>query len=134
MPSFFPRDVLDGIRDLIWSVSEGFPTYFFRCGVPLFIVILVLYKYNKSIACGCQRSAVAAFRKSFVIKRGITLSKNGELSPLLVWVTLLIINNCSEFQVNIFSNNRDIGKCQSFRTTPPTTAPHQGYDNQKRPS
>ena len=28
MLSFFPRDVLDGIWDLIGSVSEGFPTYF----------------------------------------------------------------------------------------------------------
>ena len=26
--SFFSRDVLDGILDLIESVSEGFPTYF----------------------------------------------------------------------------------------------------------
>ena len=30
------------------------------------------------------------------------------LAPLLVWVPLLIVNNYSEFQVNIFSNNRDI--------------------------
>ena len=29
--SFFPRDVLDGVWDLIGSVSEGFPTYFFTC-------------------------------------------------------------------------------------------------------
>ena len=29
MLSFFPRDVLDEIWDLIGSVSEGFPTYFF---------------------------------------------------------------------------------------------------------
>ena len=29
MLSFFPRDVLDEIWDLIESVSEGFPTYFF---------------------------------------------------------------------------------------------------------
>ena len=27
MLSFFPRDVLDEILDLIQSVSEGFPTY-----------------------------------------------------------------------------------------------------------
>ena len=27
--SFFPRDVLDEIRDLIEPVSEGFPTYSF---------------------------------------------------------------------------------------------------------
>ena len=59
-------------------------------------------------------------------KRGITLSKKIEgLPPLLVWVPLLIVNNYSEFQINIFSNNRDIWKCQSFCTTPPppTTTP-----------
>ena len=27
MLSFFPRDVLDEIWDLVGSVSEGFPTY-----------------------------------------------------------------------------------------------------------
>ena len=42
-------------------------------------------------------------------KRGITLSKKIEgLPPLLVWVPLLVVNNYSDFQVNIFSNNRDI--------------------------
>ena len=60
--SFFPRDVLDEILNLIGSVSEGFPSYSyicyclkgkaallfwffggFRCGVPLFIVMLVIY-------------------------------------------------------------------------------------------
>ena len=30
MLSFFPRDVLDEILDLIESVSEGFPTYSFK--------------------------------------------------------------------------------------------------------
>ena len=40
----------------------------------------------------------------------------------LVWVPLLIVNNLSEFQVNIFSNDRDIRKCQSFCSmTPPPT-------------
>ena len=29
MLSFFPRDVLDGILELIESISEGFPTYSF---------------------------------------------------------------------------------------------------------
>ena len=60
-------------------------------------------------------------------KRGITLSKKiGGLPPLLVWVPLLIVNNCSQFQINIFSNNRDIRKYQSFPTTltpPPLTTP-----------
>ena len=33
--SCFPRDVLDEIWDLIGSVSEGFPTYFYFCGIYL---------------------------------------------------------------------------------------------------
>ena len=41
------------------------------------------------------------------------VKKIGGLPPLLVWVPLLIVNNYSELQVNIFSNNRDIRKCQS---------------------
>ena len=42
-------------------------------------------------------------------KKGHNFVKEiGGLSPLLVWVTLLIVNNYSEFQVYIFSNNRDI--------------------------
>ena len=46
------------------------------------------------------------------------VKKIGALPP----VPLLIVNNHSEFQVNIFSNNRDIRKSQSFRmTTPPPT-------------
>ena len=53
------------------------------------------------------------------------VKKIGGLPPLLVWVPLLIVHNYSEFQVNIFSNNRDIRKCQSFCMTPPppTTTP-----------
>ena len=35
-----------------------------------------------------------------------------ELSPLIVWIVLWIVNTYSEFQVNIFSNKRDITKCQ----------------------
>ena len=42
-------------------------------------------------------------------KKGLNfVKKNGGLPPLLVWVPLLIVNNYSEFPVNIFSNNRDI--------------------------
>ena len=52
--------------------------------------------------------------------------KNGGLPPLLVRVPLLIVNNYSEFQVNIFSNNRDIRKCQSFRTPMTPTMPGLG--------
>ena len=39
---FFPRDVLDGIWDLIWSVSEGFPTY----SIIINIVYLVELSLN----------------------------------------------------------------------------------------
>ena len=36
------------------------------------------------------------------------VQKIGGLPPLLVWVPLLIVNNYSEFQVNILSNYTDI--------------------------
>ena len=44
-----------------------------------------------------------------------------ELSPLLVWVPLLIVNNLSEFQVNIFSNDRDIRNVKVFLTLTQTS-------------
>ena len=63
-----------------------------------------------TLSCSCIKKILSR-------KRGITLSKKiGGLPPLLEWIPLLIVNNFSEFQVNIFSNNRDIRKCQSFRT------------------
>ena len=47
--------------------------------------------------------------ENFKSKKGRNFVKKiGGLPPLLVWVPLLIVNNYSEFQVNIFSNNRDI--------------------------
>ena len=74
---------------------------------------------NESTACRCKPLAVAAFRKFYVEKGALLCQKKiGGLPPLLVWVPLLIVNNYSEFQVNIFSNYRDIRKCQSFHTTP----------------
>ena len=45
-----------------------------------------------------------------------------ELSPLIVWIALWM-NTYSECHVNIFSNNIDVTKCQSFSTTPTTTTP-----------
>ena len=63
-----------------------------------------------TLGCGCIKKILSQ-------KRGITLSKKiGGLPPLLVWVPLLTVNNYTEFQVNIFSNNREIRKCQSFHT------------------
>ena len=56
-----------------------------------------------------------------VLEKGYIKSKKGhnseknvhlELSPLIVWITLWIVNTHFEFQSNIFSNNRDITKCQ----------------------
>ena len=48
-------------------------------------------------------------------KKGHNSEKmNSELSPLIVWIALWIVNKFSEFQVNIFSNNRDITKCQTL--------------------
>ena len=47
-------------------------------------------------------------------RRGITLSKNDGLPLLLVWVSLLIVNNYSEFQVNIVSNTEILENVKVF--------------------
>ena len=44
-----------------------------------------------------------------------------ELSALIVWIALWIVNTYYKFQVNIFTINRDITKCQSFCTTTKST-------------
>ena len=43
MLSFFPRDVLDEIWDLIELVSEGFPTYSFRKKETVFVLVLLIW-------------------------------------------------------------------------------------------
>ena len=70
---------------------------------------------NKSTACGFQRWAVGCLiqDKKSKSKKEHTSRKNAfQTSPLIVWTALWIVNTNSEFQVNIFSNNRDITKCQ----------------------
>ena len=37
-----------------------------------------------------------------------------EWSPFIVWIALSIVDTYPKFQVNIFSNNRDITKCPKF--------------------
>ena len=44
----------------------------------------------------------------------ILRKKHFELSPLILWIALWTVNTHSEFQVKIFSNNRDITKCHNF--------------------
>ena len=46
-----------------------------------------------------------------------------ELSPLTEWIGLWIVNIYAEFQVNIFSNKRDITQCHSFNTMTTMTMP-----------
>ena len=40
-----------------------------------------------------------------------------ELSHLIVWIALWIVNTCSEFQENIFSNNKRYYKMSKFLYT-----------------
>ena len=44
--SFFPRDVLDEILNLIESVSEDFPSYSYTNGHFLHVKVLVYLLYN----------------------------------------------------------------------------------------
>ena len=54
MQSFFPRDVLDEIWDLVGSVPEGFPTYSLRACTSLIFV---------EPACGKARHSCYYFAK-----------------------------------------------------------------------
>ena len=47
MLSFFPRDVLDEILDLIESVSDGFPSYFNIIKSPSFRAIASVVQEKK---------------------------------------------------------------------------------------
>ena len=52
VPSFFPRDVLDEICDLIESVSDGFPTFFSpHIKSNLYFRNVYLYIKNESYPC-----------------------------------------------------------------------------------
>ena len=76
--------------------------------------ISVIYE-NKSIACGCQRSAVGCLRiKSLSLS--LKNKMHFEMLPLIVWTALWVVNTYSEYKVNIFSKNRDITKCQFLHT------------------
>ena len=44
----------------------------------------------------------------------VSIKMHFKLSPLIEWIALWIVNTYSEFEVNIFSNNKDNTKCQSF--------------------
>ena len=54
MLSFFPRGVLDGILNLIESVSEGFPSYF--CGRPTLALSSALVPQTLSCSVGVEDS------------------------------------------------------------------------------
>ena len=49
MLSFFPRDVLDEIWDLIESVSEGFPTYCYKINYQ---ALTYIYYITESVCSG----------------------------------------------------------------------------------
>ena len=78
--SFFPRDVLDEILNLIGSVSEGFPSYSY------FIAVFTLHKMFKSIA----RYVNAAIKQNRD-KVGIAYTSGGFETLLCHWYDKMII-------------------------------------------
>ena len=69
--------------------------------------------FNKSTTCRCQRLALGCLigDKESKSKKGHSSEKKNELSPLIIWIALWIVNIHSQFQVNIFSNDTGITKC-----------------------
>ena len=67
VPSFFPRDVLDEICNLIESVSEGFPTYFSpHIKSDLYFRNVYLYIKNESYPCNFS----SIFKKKNQVEKG----------------------------------------------------------------
>ena len=73
--------------------------------------MILLQSENKGNACGCQCSAVGRWieDKKSMSKKGHNSEKkmHFELSPVIVWIALWIVDTYFEFHVNIFSYNRD---------------------------
>ena len=92
---------------MIWSGRE----YTFLPLDHISIYSSCRFNKNKSIACGCQRSAVGCLmedKKNLSKKGRIILKKmHFELSPFIVWIALWVVNTYSLFPVNIFSNNSE---------------------------
>ena len=68
-------------------------------------------------AYGCQRSVAGCLteNKKSKSKKGHNSEKNHfELSPMIVWNALWVVNTYSEGQVNTFRSNRDITKFHGF--------------------
>ena len=81
--------------------------------------------------CGCQHSTGSRCLtqdKKSMSKKGRILKKkmHFKLSPLIVWIALWIVLTYSKFQVNIFSKNRDMTKCQFLHNHDDAT---KGYSN-----
>ena len=81
---FSPRDVLDGICDLIGSVSEGFPTYFFIQASTLAVVARVSCFDNQAKEGLCPKTSVAKRRlhkKHICVKFDILYARLKILKP-----------------------------------------------------
>ena len=93
----------------------------------VWIAFLIVNKYSKfqvNILSNKIYYKMSKKKKKSKLKRGIILKKLlFELSSLTEWITLWIVNTYSQFLVNIFNNNRDITKCQSFSTMTMTMKP-----------
>ena len=98
MLSFFPRDVLDDISNLIEPVSEGFPTYSFSCHLT--------------------KAKTNAQGKFYVIKRLITggflllrnfsvaISVSPHVCFILVLILISIFLRKCIYELGIFHANR----------------------------
>ena len=83
MLSFFPRDVLDWILDLIESVSEGFPTYSYS---DLF-TILFLYNRKQKKNHNRKTEEKPLYQCTFV--SFIKVSRKSRLARLLLFQKLM---------------------------------------------
>ena len=93
-----------------------------KLSIGYFVLRPSVGKGHKNTSSRCQHSALGCLISGKKVK-----SKKGHNSENCIFNCLLDSLNCSfngehsEFQVSIFSNNRDITKCQSFSKTTTTS-------------
>ena len=87
------------------------------------LTTLLITMWNKSSTCTCQHYAVGCLieDKKSKSKKGHNCEKKIEMSPLIVWIALRIVNTYSRVSSKYLHNKRDITKCQSFCTMTTTT-------------
>ena len=103
------------IYDNNWGIAsyhlkQLFPQYFLR-----YLLHQQTWALHGSATLSCRCRIVK--KKTYVKTEHNSWKKTRDLSPMMIWVALLIVNICSKFQVDTFIN-KDMSKIKVCHTNP----------------